>query len=160
MDDTSVQPQQSQLQAAPQKVAMPATAPQPDTKFPSQVQNTKEKKDKEKTPEPVQSVKPQQPIAQKPASQPPSKEATPQPAPSPTLSEEPKNERPSKEREVNSVEREVNNVHEEKEEEKKDDGPQLKYSYKEGKELGSIVLILKIFSSFLILLGIEFQICN
>ncbi|XP_042241638.1 eukaryotic translation initiation factor 4 gamma 1-like isoform X3 [Homarus americanus] len=129
--DSVEQPQQPQIPAPPQKAATPAAVQQPADKIPTPVTATKEKKEKEKTPEPVQPVKPQPPPPQKPTSAPPSKEATPQPAPSPTLPEEPKSERSSKDREINSVEREVNNVHDEKEEEKKDDGPQLKYSYKE-----------------------------
>ncbi|XP_053654617.1 eukaryotic translation initiation factor 4 gamma 3, partial [Cherax quadricarinatus] len=135
--DTPSQTQPPRLPSPPQEATAPpsspspppSVAPQPVNKFPAQVPSSKEKKEKEKTPEPVH-FKPQLP-PQKPASVPPSKETSPQPTPSPTLSEESKSEHSSKERELNSVECEVNNVHEDKEEEKKDDGPQLKYTYKE-----------------------------
>ncbi|XP_037786200.1 eukaryotic translation initiation factor 4 gamma 1-like isoform X22 [Penaeus monodon] len=125
VEEPPAQPQQPQLPSQPQKAATPPAA-QNATKPTSQpvVQPPKEK-----TPELAQPVKSQLPPVQKPASAPSSKEATPQPESSPSPPEEVPSDRASKEREVNSIEREVNNVHDE--EEKKDDGPQLKYNYKD-----------------------------
>lgn len=147
VDDGAAQSQQPQLPAQPQKTA-PHTIQQPVVKYTVQVQNTKEKEKKEKTPEPQTQAKPQPPPAQKTSpSPPPVKEPVAPVAPSATNSDDKENEQEPKEKEVNNIECEVNNVHEEKEEavvdeeaddqEKKEDGPQLKYSYKEGKNFPS-----------------------
>lgn len=145
VDDGAAQPQQPQLPTPPQKTTPPPVQqPQPIGKFAVQVQNTKEKEKKEKTPEPPAQAKPQPSPPQKASpSPPPVKEPTPAAAPPATANNETEVERESKEKEVNSVECEVNNVHEDKEEkvdeggdeqEKKEDGPQLKYNYKEGED--------------------------
>ncbi|XP_068244689.1 eukaryotic translation initiation factor 4 gamma 1-like isoform X2 [Palaemon carinicauda] len=111
----------------PQKTASPPAYQPPNKQSSQAAQNSKES---EKKPEPAQlQSAPTPPPPQKPASQPPSKEATPQPARSPSPVEESKSERSSKERDINCVEVEVNNVHDD--DEKKDDAPQLKYSYKD-----------------------------